>query len=34
VIYYKVVKTIAFTDHQDISKCKTLRKGEDGAASK
>jgi len=30
VIYYKVLKTIAFTDGVDISKCKTLRKGEDG----
>merc|ERR1712086_291804 len=29
VIYYKVLKTIAFTDSIDISKCKTLRKGED-----
>jgi len=29
VIYYKVLKTIAFTDDADISKCKTLRKGED-----
>merc|ERR1719162_788034 len=29
VIYYKVLKTIAFTDAIDISKCKTLRKGED-----
>jgi len=30
VIYYKVVKTIAFTDIMDITKCKTLRKGEEG----
>merc|ERR1711865_838466 len=30
VIYFKVCKTIAFTDAQDISACKTLRKGEEG----
>jgi len=30
VIYYKVVKTIAFTDTMDITTCKTLRKGEEG----
>jgi len=30
VIYYKVLKTIAYTDGKDIGKCKTLRKGEDG----
>lgn len=29
VIYFKVVKTIAFTDGPDISVCKTLRKAED-----
>jgi len=29
VIYYKVLKTIAFTDNSDISKCKTLRKADD-----
>lgn len=30
VLYYKVVKTIAFTDDMDITKCKTLQKGEEG----
>merc|ERR1712139_390885 len=30
VLYYKVVRTIAFTDEGDITKCKTLRKGEEG----
>jgi len=30
VLYYKVVRTIAFTDEMDISKCKTLRKGDEG----
>merc|ERR1712232_498469 len=30
VIYYKVVKGIAFTDEIDISKCKTLRKADLG----
>jgi len=29
VIYYKVLKTIAYTDGADISKCKTIRKGDD-----
>jgi len=29
VIYFKVLKTIAFTDGIDVSKCKTLRKGDD-----
>jgi uncharacterized coiled-coil DUF342 family protein len=30
VIYYKVVRTIAFTDQMDITKCTTLRKGDEG----
>merc|ERR1712046_353681 len=30
VLYYKVVRTIAYTDHMDITKCKTLRKGDEG----
>merc|ERR1719502_70556 len=30
VIYFKVAKTIAFTDGLDISSCKTLRKGVEG----
>jgi len=30
VLYYKVVRTIAFTDKMDISACKTLRKGDEG----
>lgn len=30
VLYYKVVRTIAFTDNMDISACKTLRKGDEG----
>jgi len=30
VLYFKVVKGIAFTDGKDVSKCKTLRKGEEG----
>jgi hypothetical protein len=30
VLYYKVVRTIAFTDEMDITKCKTLRKGDEG----
>lgn len=30
VLYFKVVKSIAFTDGCDISKCKTLRKAEEG----
>merc|ERR1712139_500439 len=30
VLYYKVVRTIAYTDQMDITKCKTLRKGEEG----
>jgi uncharacterized coiled-coil DUF342 family protein len=30
VLYYKVVRTIAFTDSMDISVCKTLRKGDEG----
>merc|ERR1712050_359234 len=30
VLYYKVVKTIAFTDIFEVSKCKTLRKIEIG----
>lgn len=31
VIHYKIVKTIAFTDDIDTTKCKTIRKGEPGA---
>jgi hypothetical protein len=30
VLYYKVVRTIAFTDSFGISTCKTLRKGDEG----
>merc|ERR1711879_354787 len=30
VLYYKITKVIAFTDDPDITKCKTLRKGEEG----
>merc|ERR1711862_1028531 len=30
VVYYKVVKGIAFTDAADISKCSTIRKAEEG----
>jgi len=30
VLYFKVVRTIAFTDNMDITSCKTLRKGEEG----
>jgi len=30
VLYYKVVKTIAFTDVLDITKCKTMRKADVG----
>jgi len=29
VLYYKVVRTIAFTDDMDITKCKTLRKADE-----
>lgn len=30
VLYYKVVRTIAWTDGKDITKCKTIRKGDEG----
>ena len=30
VLYYKVVRTIAYTDECNITTCKTLRKGEQG----
>jgi len=30
VVYYKVMKTIAYTDVLDITKCKTIKKGEAG----
>jgi len=31
VVYYKVLRTIAFTDDLDTTKCKTIRKAEPGA---
>merc|ERR1712185_422554 len=30
VLYYKVIKTIAYTNVMDITACTTLRKGEEG----